>query len=89
MYRLSFSITLRKVCSNKQSRLVQRDEFEVERELRVWWDARELLVSVGVVCWNDDASLSTDTHALDTNVPTLDDIALAELELERFTFGVC
>lgn len=68
--------------------LVQRDELEVEGELRVWWDAGQLLASVGVLCWHNDASLRTDTHALDTDVPALDDIAVTELELERLALGV-
>lgn len=72
----------------RRRRLVQRDELEVEGELRIWWDSGQLLASVGVLCWHNDASLSTDTHALDTDVPALDDIAVTKLELERLALGV-
>jgi hypothetical protein len=42
-----------------------------------------------MLCWNNNTSLRTDTHALNTNIPALDDIALTELELKRLALGIC
>jgi hypothetical protein len=42
-----------------------------------------------MLCWDNDTSLGTDAHALDTDIPALDDIALTELELKGLALGVC
>ena len=38
--------------------------------------------------WNSDTSLTSNGHALNTNVPSLDDFTAAKLELERLSFSV-
>ena len=65
-------------------------QFEVEDELRVWWNVRRRsLAAVSVMRWNGDSSFAANRHASDTDVPTLDHFAGAEFESERFPFFVC
>ena len=41
--------------------------------------------SIPHVCRDGELSLASDLHALDTDVPSLDHLALAKLELEGFS----
>ena len=69
--------------------LVDRDDLDVEDEggtaRNVWGSATG---TVGVVSGDGDPALSANGHAGDTDVPALDDLALAELEGEGLAFLV-
>ena len=63
-------------------------ELDVEDQLRVTRDAGKSLLAVGEMGRDRDATLSTDSHASNTDVPALDDFALTELEAERLALLV-
>lgn len=73
---------------NFRNSLLDLEALDVEDQGGVGWDAREGLGAVGEVGGNGDSALTTDGHAGDTNVPTLDDLASAELEGERLALLV-
>lgn len=68
--------------------LLDLDKLKVKDQGRVLGNARDALVAIGKLCWHCDATLSTNLHALNTNVPTADDVAGAELERERLALLV-
>lgn len=63
-------------------------ELDIKDQLRVSRDARESLLAVCEVRRNRDATLSTNGHASNTDVPALDDLTLAKLEAERLALFV-
>lgn len=76
------------VARPKLIHLFDLKELDVEDQLRVARDAGKSLLAVGEMGRDRDATLSTDSHASNTDVPALDDFALTELEAERFTLLV-
>jgi hypothetical protein len=38
---------------------------------------------------NGDSALTTNAHALNSNIPALDDLAATKLELEWLALGIC
>ena len=62
--------------------LVERDHLDVEDEGRVGGDATLCTLTIGKSRWNCEQTFTADLHASDTLVPSLDDLTLAELELE-------
>lgn len=62
--------------------LLNLEELDIKDELGVGGDAGESLLAVCEGGRDGDTTLTTDSHAGDTNVPTLDDLTLAELEGE-------
>lgn len=68
--------------------LLNLQELDVEDESAVGWDTRKSLAAVGEVGWNGETTLSTDGHAGNTDVPSLDDLASTELEAEWLTLLV-
>lgn len=62
--------------------LLDLKELDIEDELRVGGDTGESLLAVGQVRRDRDAALTTGGHTSNTDVPTLDDLALAQLEGE-------
>jgi len=68
--------------------LVDGDQLEIEGEFRVGRNARHALATVCKLWWNDDSTLTTNCHALDTNVPTLNYRTVANFEAERLAFFV-
>jgi hypothetical protein len=68
--------------------LVDGDQLEVEGEFRVGRNARQALATVCKLWWNDDSTLTTNGHALDSNVPTLNNRTVADLEAEWLAFLV-
>lgn len=69
--------------------LLDLEQLDVELQLAVGRDARLSLVAVGKVGGDGKSSLATDRHALDANIPALDDFTLADLEAERRALLVC
>lgn len=63
-------------------------ELDIKDQLRVGRDARESLFAVREMGRNRDATLSTNGHASDTDVPALDDLTLTKLEAERLALLV-
>ena len=70
------------------SSLLDLEELDVEDKLRVGRNAGESLLAVCERRRDGDATLTTDSHAGDTNVPALDDLATSELEGERLALLV-
>jgi hypothetical protein len=69
--------------------LVDRDTLDVEDQVRVGGDVRgSTLLSIGHASGDGKAALTTGSHASDTDVPALDDLADTELEGERLTLLV-
>ena len=64
------------------------EELDVEDQLRVGGDAGKSTLAVGEMRGDADAALTTDGHAGNTDVPALDDLALAELEGKRLALLV-
>lgn len=62
--------------------LLDLEELDIKDELGVGGDAGESLLAVCEGGRDGDTTLTTDSHAGDTNVPTLDNLTLAELEGE-------
>ena len=65
------------------SRSLDLEELHVEDERAVRRDAGNGPAAVGKVGGDGQAALTTDRHAENTDVPALDDLALADLEGER------
>ncbi|KAI6761048.1 hypothetical protein HG531_001601 [Fusarium graminearum] len=67
------------------------DKLDIEDQGAVGGNAGEATGAVGEVGGNGKTAFATNGHADDTNVPTLDDLALAGLEGERLTLlvGYC
>lgn len=69
--------------ANATNCLTDRDALDVEDQVRVggnvWWCA---LLAVCKVGGNGQSALATRSHASDTNVPALDDLANTKLERE-------
>lgn len=68
--------------------LLDLEELDVEDQGAVGGDAGKGAAAVGVVGRDGEATLATDSHAGNTDVPALDDLTLAELEGERGTLLV-
>lgn len=69
--------------------LLNLEELNVKDQSGVGWDAGEALLAVGEVCGNCQSSFTTNGHACNTDVPTLDHFTSSELETERLAFLVC
>jgi len=69
--------------------LVDGDQLEIEGEFRIGRNARHTLAAVCKLWWNDDSTLTTNGHTLDTNIPTLNHRRVANLEAEWLAFFVC
>lgn len=63
-------------------------KLDVEHQGAVGRDAGQALGAVGEVGRDGQATLAADGHAEDTDVPALDDLALAGLEGERLALLV-
>jgi hypothetical protein len=70
-------------------RLVDGDQLEVEHKLRVGGDSGHAFATVGEMSRNGYSALTTNTHALNPDVPALDDLAATKLEFERLTLSIC
>lgn len=70
------------------TRLFDGEKLDIEDQLAVGRNAGELLAAIGKVGGDCQATLATDSHAGDTNVPALDDLASAGLEAERLALLV-
>lgn len=68
--------------------LFDLQQLNIEDQLRVGGDTREGLSAVGHLGRNRNATLTTDSHAGHTDVPSLDNLALAELEAKRLALLV-
>lgn len=64
--------------------LLDLQQLDVKDEGRIGRDSWHTSAAIGVLRWNSQASLSTDLHTSNTDVPALDDFASAELEGEWF-----
>lgn len=64
------------------------EQLDVEDQSAVGRNPSHALAAVRLAGGNDQTTLTTDGHALDTNVPTLDHLTLAELEAEGGAFLV-
>lgn len=65
------------ICSPVVNRLFlsNRQELDVEDQVGVAWNWAGTLFAVSEMCGNGDSSLTASSHASDTDVPTLDDLA--------------
>ena len=70
-------------------RLLDLEKLDVEDKLAVGGDARQSLAAVGKMCGNSQATLATDGHAGNTDIPSLDDLALAKLKGKWRSLLVC
>jgi hypothetical protein len=68
--------------------LVDGDQLEVKHKLRVGGDSRHAFAAVCEMSRNGDSALTTSTHALNANVPALNDLAATKLELKRLALGI-
>jgi len=68
--------------------LFDGNELQVEDEFRVCGNAGHGFVAVCKLGRNGDASFTADSHALDTNIPALDDATVTELKAEWFALLV-
>lgn len=62
------------------SGLLDLKKLDIESKLAVAWDTRKGLGAVGEVSRDGQATLTTNAHTHNTDVPALDDLALANLE---------
>lgn len=67
---------------SKNRQLFDLQQLDIKDQLRVGGNAGESLLAVRKVGGDGDAALATDSHAGDTDIPTLDDLTLAQLEGE-------
>lgn len=51
--------------------LLDLQQLDIEDQSAVSWNAGLSFASVCEVCWNGKSSLATDSHASDTNIPSL------------------
>ena len=68
--------------------LVDIQALDVEHKCRVGGDLRQRLAAVCEMGWDGDTALTANSDALNTDVPTLDHLALAESETERWSLLV-
>ena len=69
--------------TNKEhSNLFDLKELDIEDHLRVGGNSGKSLLSVCEMRRDRNAALTTDSHAGNTDIPALNDLALAELEAE-------
>ena len=80
-----------KCYDNRSTRtpLFDLQKLDVEDQLGVARDSRKALLAVSKMRRNGDTALATRGHASNTDIPTLDDFTLAELEGERLALLVC
>ena len=69
-------------------RLLDLEKLNVERQLAVARNAGERLRAVCELGGDRQTTLATNAHADDTDVPSLDDLAFADLEGERLALLV-
>lgn len=69
-------------------RSLDLEELDVEGQLAVAGDTRKGLGAVGEAGGDGKATLAANAHADNTDVPALDDLALADLERERLALLV-
>jgi hypothetical protein len=94
LYRKSATHTKETIETSKLSEmshkhLLDLEELNIEDQSRVSWDTRKTLLSVGEVCGNCQSPFTTNGHACNTNVPTLNYFTSSELEAEWLAFLVC
>ena len=70
------------------SSLLDLQQLDIEHQRRVTGDTGLRLAAVGKVGRDRQATLTTNGHAHDTNVPSADDLATAGGELERLALLV-
>lgn len=76
-------------CVFAETRLTDRDALDVEDQVRVRRNVRgSTLLAVSHRRRDGKTTLSAGGHASDTDVPTLDDLADAELKRERLALLV-
>ena len=68
--------------------LFDGNELQVEDKLRIGGNTGHGFVAVCKLGRNGDTSLTADSHALDANVPTFDDAAVANFKAEWFALLV-
>ncbi len=74
---------LPRVDSHREMCLSDRDALDIEDQVRVGRDVRgSALLAVSHRGRDSEATLAASSHASDTNIPTLDDLAGTELERE-------
>src|SRR5262249_32072457 len=74
----------REALSRRFSALANGDELDVENESCIRGDLRRRASrSVGHLWWNRELAAAADAHTEEALVPSLDDLAFAESELER------
>lgn len=70
------------------SHLLDLQQLDVKGQLRVSRDAGLRLAAVGKVCGNGETTLATNSHALDADIPALNDLATTGSEGERLALLV-
>lgn len=70
------------------SRSLDLEKLNVEDQLAVGWDAGDALAAVGEVGRNRQTTLAADGHASNADIPALDNLALTQLEGERWALLV-
>ena len=68
--------------------LFDSKQLDIEGELAVRRNAGQRLAAVREVCRDGQPALTTDRHADNTDIPSLDDLAAASLEAERLALLV-
>lgn len=68
--------------------LLDLKQLDIEGQLAVGGDARHAAGAISEVGRNGQASLTTNGHANDADVPALDDLSLTGLEGERLALLV-
>jgi hypothetical protein len=63
-------------------------DLTIEGQLRVGGNAGKGLLSVGESSGDNDSALSSNLHALKTDIPSLDDLTLSKTEGEGLSLGV-
>lgn len=74
--------------ASKRHILLDLKELDVEDQSAVGGNAGKGTAAVGKVRGDGETTLTTNSHASNTDVPTLDHLTLAELEGERGTLLV-
>lgn len=69
--------------SNGGDRSLNLQQLNIEDQGAVARNATHALAAIGLAGRDGQTTLTTDGHALDTNVPALNDLALTQLEGER------
>lgn len=68
--------------------LLDLQQLDVEDQGAVAGDAWQALAAVGLAGRDSQATLASNGHALDTDIPALNDLALAQLKGKRRTLLV-